>query len=295
MEQRQNKVTVRQIQEVQLEILKAIIQICKNHDIHYVAFGGTCLGAVRHKGFIPWDDDIDILMSREDYERFNKIANSELPQYIRLHTPEDLSWPGIYIAKVFNENTTCIEKARFQLGLYNEGIFVDLMVLDGVPENRLERKVILCANIFLYNLSYFLSYKLEHVKRTSSKIFWILASPIKPLLSLFIKDRYLIPLHERLYRKYKLKECSTVSFNWSVRGSKRYFPASLFLETVELPFEDTFITCPKDFDTYLRSHYGDYMQLPSEEEQNNGHNFCVVDLNHPYKDYDPKTGDFKKC
>ena len=129
----------KKIWEKELDILEKIIKICEENDIKYSLCGGSLLGAIRHKGFIPWDDDIDVCMKREDYSKFLTIAEKELsyPYFVQYSKTEKMYTRGH--AQIRNSETTAIlkvETTSYGKNNYNKGIFVDIFPLDNVPDNR---------------------------------------------------------------------------------------------------------------------------------------------------------------
>ena len=128
------------LQKKILDIFKAVAKICKDHDITYYAIGGTAIGAVRHQGFIPWDDDLDIAIPIEQYDRFIEIARRELPEGLTVMTPVDIEHYASFFIKVVDTRTTLIENYAKAFPDAYYGVFVDIMPLAGVPAPGKERK-----------------------------------------------------------------------------------------------------------------------------------------------------------
>ena len=288
-----DNITTKEKQDELLEILKNVMDVCEKNNIKYMGFGGTCLGAVRHKGFIPWDDDIDILMPRKEYEKFKLIANQQLPSKYKFYPPEELGYGTTGSGRVFDEETTLIHKARYKTGSYRCGFCSDIMPLDGVPNNLCFRKIVARLNYLTFLCGFIRNRKLRSIKHIYSYFLFFLSLPLKVLLKIFTSGGTSAKVHEKLYKKYDFEKYDTVSFSWSKRGSFKFFPSSLFRETQLLPFEDIMIPCPKDYDTYLKIHYGNYLELPPENERRT-HPAYVCSLTHSYKNYNPKTGKFDK-
>ncbi|MCF0124913.1 MAG: LicD family protein, partial [Clostridia bacterium] len=142
---------LKNVKKIEIEIVKEIIRICNKNSIKYFAVGGTALGAVRHNGFIPWDDDIDLGMMREDYEKFLKIAPTELnDNYELVHFSLYNDYP-VYFAKVKKKNTLFIERGMSKLNI-PKGIFVDIMPYDFCPSKKKEQIKYVKKTIFLNNL-----------------------------------------------------------------------------------------------------------------------------------------------
>lgn len=129
---------LRRLQLVELEILDVIVDLCSKHDIRWFLDGGTALGAMRHQGFIPWDDDIDIGMFREEYERFLDVAARELPSGYSLHTPENTAHYSAFFAKVSKDGTKFWPKDTMEAGC-DQGIFVDVFPYDALSDDLSEQ------------------------------------------------------------------------------------------------------------------------------------------------------------
>ena len=125
-------------QKVILDIFACISNICNKNGIRYFASGGTCLGAVRHQGFIPWDDDLDIAIPIQDYDKIWKIAQKELPHHLKIYKEDDIRHYRYIFGKIHNENTTFIEKSEIKYPESYKGIFVDIMPISSIPDARIE-------------------------------------------------------------------------------------------------------------------------------------------------------------
>lgn len=265
-------------QEIILKILIEIKKICVNHNIKYFLAYGTLLGAVRHKGFIPWDDDIDIVMFREDYEKFLSIADKELPEYYKLRKPGDKDYP-FYFAKIDDMRTTKIEQSTIK-SKYKSGCWVDIFPIDGRPKNKCARKI--------YDLNFILKWfvcciKTRNLSDNAS------SSKIKKYLYKHGKTtdiRKLICRFERYCKKHSVNSSNYVSLDEirHIRSIKKKY----YEEQTEYEFEGEKFTSVKDYDGYLRFIYNDYMKLPSEEDRQ-PHNASCLDLNRSYLEYEFDT------
>ncbi len=170
------------LQKVLLDILINYAKICEEHHLSYFLFGGTCLGAVRHKGFIPWDDDIDVSMPRDDFEEFIKIAKSELPGHLRILDGYSSKHYGIIPAKLHDCRTTWIETECSRFTDRYCGISIDIMPLDGAPEGEKERRRFHKKLRALANLSMIHSLKIRKrgIKGIFNPIFAILGLVLPP-------------------------------------------------------------------------------------------------------------------
>lgn len=221
-----------------LEILKAVDKICRAHDIPYWLSSGTLLGAVRHGGFIPWDDDLDIEMLRDDYLRLLPLLREELPEQYMLHDRStDKDYPHLY-AKVRDKHS-CIEES-FAFEMKHKGCFIDIFPLERSPY-ALYR----IANRLYVNLCHHKVYKHRWLYNFNYAVLTRVVFPLfRGCVSLFHKGSN---YHHTFGMIYKAERCV----------------ADIF-PLVEIPFEDSIFYAPKSAHSYLSRMFGDYMQLPKE-------------------------------
>lgn len=272
-----------EVQEVILDIFKCAADICERHQIPYFAIGGTCLGAVRHKGFIPWDDDLDIAIPIQDFDRFWEAAEKELPPHYKTYTSKNVRTYDKIFGKIHNVNTAYIEKK--EVGYYKayKGIFIDIMPISAIPDPPEEREEFYTRVLDLKRLNYWrrFPYKVVASKRKKTKLKWLLMRAAGPVIKV---DHYSEKWFD-LLRSYPFGSTSLTGYTWSKNIRKHTFPAELFNETIELPFEDTTIKCPVRYKEYLALQFGDdYMELPPEEKRAS-HRTEVVDTQKSYKQY----------
>ena len=255
-----NKKT-RKVQLVEVEILNEIDRICKKHKIKYFLVGGTLLGAVRHKGFIPWDDDIDIAMLRDDYDKFINIClnTDELSDQYFMHSDitDDNYW--LPYIKVRKNNTTFSEKFLKDYDTH-KGIFVDIFPLENIKKEKgFFQKL---RALFVKSIGETIYYK---------KDFWELNNcrrkSIVFVFNLF-STKFLKKLRDKLLLINRNKKTEYVgcivgaySFEKEIFKNEFLFP----LKTIE--FEGNKYPCFKNVDYYLTKLYSDYMQLPPEEKR----------------------------
>lgn len=276
---------LKEIQHTILSIFKEVDRICEKNNLRYYAIGGTCLGAVRHRGFIPWDDDLDIAMPRKDYEEFIKIAQKELPNNLALLTPKHIKHYECMFIKVHNTDTSFIEG---MVKMYPErytGVSIDIMPLDGLPDDIRERK------------KHFVRldrYAVADVHRRWKSSEW--HTGVKRILGYFVSFvlwcltpfdwSYFYKKHEKECKKYDFEGSNYTSYAWSRRASKLVFPIEDFKDYVTLPFEDYHMRCPVGYEDFLRIMFGDYRKLPPKEEQTPRHAAsAVIDIHTSYKRY----------
>lgn len=255
-EKKLHKITFEDVKAIELEILKNIDAICKKYQIKYYLVYGTLIGAIRHKGFIPWDDDIDICMKREDYEKFISVFSKEnLEQYRLLHTSTDSAY-FYEFAKVVDVRTKVSSIGVDDIP--NEGVWVDIFPLDSVAKYRkLQRLLIQICMVFRI-----MSVYSEFPSHKRSYLFyplWLIARCVGFKLPLKITDW--------LSKKGKGKDYLGYIASMSTTGSKYCYPVNWFEKTVEVEFEGFKFPAPKKYHEYLTSQYGDYMQLPTEDKR----------------------------
>lgn len=262
-----------------LDIFKEIAKICDNNNIPYYATYGTCLGAVRHKGFIPWDDDLDITIPIEHYFRFIDVAKQQLPSNLYLFTPQNVQHYHYMWYKVCNRDTTFIENSEFAFPDAYKGVFVDITPISGVPkEETYKVKFIKELRVLhtLNDLRRFPNTSCGNVNRKMNSI-------IKSFLCLFplgfFATRYLNVLKRNSFSKSQY-----TGHTWHPYELKTIvFPKEWMGEGVMLDFEDTQIRCPINYHNYLTLLYGDYMQLPPVEQRQTHNGF--VDLEKSFEHY----------
>ena len=265
---------------ITLDILRNIANFCDEHDIRYYLCGGTLLGAIRHKGFIPWDDDIDIIMPRPDYIRFNSIYNQHNERYkVRsLYTEKD--WDSTF-ATVEDSRTV-----RGYLGFsttVERGINVDILPIDGAPENYFIRKLFWYTNNILTRIAilsvqkfkishYYNNQPSKYVKvkkyiRTGIKFF---AIPFAKTLKIFNFNR----LVTKLASQFNVDTSTYIGVStFPHYGYRECIKGAPFLKIKKRKFENEFFNTPDNYEEYLSNLYGDFMKLPPKKFQVTHHDF----------------------
>lgn len=272
--------TLRKIQLVQLEIGKEIKRVCDENGIGYFLDSGTLLGAIRHKGFIPWDDDMDIGMLRTDYERFIQIAPQKLKGEFFLQTwRTDKGYPYAF-AKIRKKGTVFIEAVTQRTDAHNE-IFVDVFPYDVFPDSVKERKKI-CRKILILKYSLWMKDGVEPWLRHKGLLRRLMVRgryiPYRIYARMHDRDvmiveyEELMVLHNGERSKYYVEQSGGTPFG------KWIIPTECFEEYGEVLFEDTFFSVPKNSDLYLKTVYGNYMQYPPEEKRENRHQIIEIKL-----------------
>ena len=273
------------LQAKQLEILKAFIRVCDKHNLTYFLVYGTALGAIRHKGFIPWDDDIDVAMPRKDYEEYIKLQSEYegTPYFIQTYKSDPCY---IYnYAKLRDSSTTFIENP-FKNHRINHGVFIDIFPVDGMSRTMGDRQKIGKKNKFVWRQFYFIylpALRRKVHKRTFFKD--ILLNIVAGLTYVFDIAHYRNKRVERFVNKVPFDEAAMAGIMFGFTWRINCMDANLFRETTLVPFEDIMVKVPKDYDTYLKNLYGDYMKFPPKEQQVGHHYNSGVSLEQGYEDY----------
>lgn len=264
------KSEINELQKIQLSMLKDFDAVCQKHRISYQLFSGTALGAVRHKGFIPWDDDIDVVMLREDYERFFDSASKELDSnkyYVQREFSEH--WP-MFFSKLRLNGTTYIEKYHSHDARIHQGIYIDIFPCDNLSDSRLMQKLqYIASKIVIAKSLYARGYETNStVKKCFMQFCRIL--PTEPFKRLCIRRN----------------DSSSLKVHTFFGGGKK-FERSIFLrewfeQSVKMRFEDSEFPVSAHYDEMLRVMYGDYMVMPTLEQRVCKRHAAIVDINKPY-------------
>lgn len=269
----------RELQKKILEIVKFIDTLCKEHNITYYLCYGSALGAIRHKGFIPWDDDFDIMMDMENYQRFTELfADNSYDNYVLQNQKSDKNYYLLF-GKVRDISTTYIECDNVDRDIMY-GVFVDIFPLVGVPNNKWQRTM-------------------QKTQRA-----FVMSTYINVINSKKLKKLYDLIVHifgKKRVRKFGYRGCvkypfATHDLCCNIFDGDSYelntFPKAYLGTPLYVPYEDTLLPVPQNYDDYLSGIYGDYMRIPSPENRKL-HDVYFMDLKTPYIEY-IKEGKFKR-
>lgn len=264
------KITMKEYKECVLNVLEKIDFICRENNYTYMICYGTLLGAVRHKGFIPWDDDIDIVMPRKDYYK--------LGQYIIDHPEVGLNYIDIsnrkdsiyYCAKVCDANTI-VKESRFKQ-IEGYGAFVDVFPLDYLPEDSKERMRYCKRELFWARI-------VQHAAElTPGKGDGLKQDVLKKLAfygaKIFNAEKVLLKMHQR-YIKFDEVPTKYIGIPWD----SNCFKTEWFQDKVEVEFEGKLFFAPKEIEKVLKASYGDYMRLPAEKDRVYKHHLECYSIN----------------
>jgi lipopolysaccharide cholinephosphotransferase len=262
---------LRQAQKGMLHIMKAIHRVCVKHHIRYWLDYGTLLGAVRHGGFIPWDDDMDICMMREDFDHFCRVAPEELKDEFFLQTPEsDPTFFGMF-AKLRLKGTIWLEHAAALSNLANVGLFVDIFPMDTMPQGKLAQWW--TGTFYDQMLNGIRDYKLFG---KSGKTFG--KTIVKRLLAPFFSLSRIQRLQRKKLRALQANKTSPYISKLCMDCKTEICERSLFDELILYRFETEQFYVPARYEERLRSLFGDYLQLPPEDQRYNRHAVVKFDF-----------------
>ena len=275
---------IKKLWEIQLSIISEIDRICQKYEIEYFADGGTFLGAIRHQGFIPWDDDIDISMTRDNYEKFKQVVTKELNSNFFFQDNETEKNFFRVHGQVRKNNTTMMIKYDYGKK-YHRGVFVDIFIYDKVPlaeklDNKLRNKLELLRKILVY--------KNEVYETGIKKIIKNIIGNLGVLL--FGGFNNTVKKFDKLCKKYN---DLTDGYYYDLVGyytnkRKLKFDKALLEEkTIYRKFEYLEIKTINDYDTYLTNMYGKDYMVPKQAP--NDHGNVYIDIDNPYTIYDSLT------
>lgn len=264
----EDKYGILKLQNIILNIMQHIDEICLKYNIEYYIIGGTALGAVRHGGFIPWDDDLDIAMDRANYNKFLSVCKKELNNEVYYFQESEVDWP-LYFSKVRLRGTYFEEVEEDKSILKkNRGVYVDIFPLDNVSDN----KIISIWQYFCGKTLVSYSLKKRGYKRASllKKLIMFLSFPLNiKIIRDFLKSQV---------EKYKDKETYNIGgFYLISRFKNTIIPKEIWGKPQRVQFEKISLLAPSDLNGYLVFYFGDYMKLPPKANRK-GHHLISIDF-----------------
>ena len=262
------------VRQVQLEIAREIRRVCEENDISYFLAHGTLLGAVRHGGFIPWDDDMDMGMLRQDYEKFCRIAPEKLKPEFCLQTWYTEPNYALPFGKVMKRNTVYLENKKTRR-LQDNGIYVDIFPYDYAPEDPAEQKKLTDTLLSIYRMKLMKSGYRPWMEE--DRIVWK-----KRIVYLYYQVKSLFVGQKELARDYDTLAVAIHNSNMVCEQSALphpdYYERRCVEELADYSFEGEIFKGPKDYHKYLTDLYGDYMILPPEDQRENRHQIVEIDF-----------------
>lgn len=275
-----DKKTLRQLQLKQLDMLRYFKSFCDEHGLLFYFCGGCCIGTLRNKGFIPWDDDIDVFMPRDDYERLPKLWEkySKNPRFLCIKTNDEI-FTGNIFTTIVDTQSTCVKLNQVDIDVPH-GLVMDIFPLDGCPKGFKRKTQKLWALIYALFLSEVVPQNHGSVVKLGGSI----------LLGIFRGKglrKKIWRLAERRMSRFKIKDCECIT---ELCAGPKYmnneYPKEVFESACLKEFEGMMMPIPAGYDTYLSMAFGDYMTLPPENLRVPHHDLVYLDLDSPCALYD---------
>ena len=264
-----------EVQSKLLEIAVEFIKVCEKLKLNYFASGGTVLGAARHNGFIPWDDDMDFQMPRKDYEIFIKYGQQYLPEYLFLQTNKTEKYCYSTYARIRDSNTAAIPKHDLK-AKFNQGIWIDIFPLDKLPKDLNKVKKIHYIDEHILKRRFIPSRYVGDSKKGDIANFLVKICLPSKRLALKISQHYTL--------KYENLVDYDYVWNSGANRFKFHMKKEWFESFCLLKFENIEIRVPAFYEDFLSDHYGDWKKIPAVEKRKT-HNLYIIDLKKSYKNY----------
>ncbi len=275
---------MKKVWAVELDLLAELDRVCNQYDLKYCVAAGTLLGAIRHKGFIPWDDDIDVYMLRNDYDKLMKLSDKFSHPYFLQNTYTEKKLFRTH-AQLRNSSTTGFVQSDKYMDI-NRGIFIDIFPLDGVMEEN--RKGDVRRQCFYNNLykKCLQKYNATYLTKEEKGIFEKGKIAVKKIFFTFIRKEWIFRRYENNLKKFsneqtKLWGNRTIVFE----STKSKRPLSDWKHFVKAPFEFLMVPIPENYDEILKQQYGEYMEFPKDKHNGSIHGELILSTECAYMDY----------
>jgi lipopolysaccharide cholinephosphotransferase len=270
--------TLRKLQLKELDTLVYFKEFCDKNNLLFYLCGGCCIGSLRTGGFIPWDDDIDILMPRDDYEKLYKLWDNDRQERFKLLRTDEKIFTGNIFTTIVDTETTCVKANQAHLDI-PFGIMMDIFPIDGCPKGKFKRTMQkLNAMIYSLFLAQIVPENHGGIMALGSKF---LLSIVKSPKAREKKWRNA----ERRMSKYKISDCEYITeLCEGVHSMQPEYPKEWFASAVYREFEGLQMPIPVGYDPYLKKAFGDYMTPPPEDKQKPHHDMILVDTERSYKE-----------
>lgn len=270
--------TLRKLQLKELDTLVYFKEFCDKNNLLFYLCGGCCIGSLRTGGFIPWDDDIDILMPRDDYEKLYKLWDNDKHERFKLLRTDEKIFTGNIFTTIVDAETTCVKANQAHLDI-PFGIMMDIFPIDGCPKGKFKRTMQkLNAMIYSLFLAQIVPENHGGIMALGSKF---LLSIVKSPKAREKKWRNA----ERRMSKYKISDCEYITeLCEGVHSMQPEYPKEWFASAVYREFEGLQMPIPVGYDPYLKKAFGDYMTPPPEDKQKPHHDMILVDTERSYKE-----------
>ncbi len=263
---------------VEMDMLAQIQRVCKKYNLTYFADSGTLLGAIRHKGFIPWDDDIDLVMPRKDYDKLIEVADKEFAHPLFMQTCYSDPYYVREHAQLRNSETTGYLEGE-ETEKFNRGLFIDIFPIDNLPDN----KTLLKIYIKRINFKWKLICERKRGKTSDRKFIGLFANTIMSTYFKIFGFAHCFRKYEKYCAKYKNKRTKLVSDIQYAKGrEKNIWQRDWYISGQEVPFEFMTINIPNGYDGRLRREYGEYMVMSKAPSVHGG---TILDPDVSYLEY----------
>ena len=261
---RYDEKTLKHLQQVEMKILKYFIGVCEENNLTYFLYAGSLLGAIRHEGFIPWDDDIDVIMFREDFEKLNKIFEKKIDEKYKFFNVLNEETYHYTWGRLTLKNTLFKEWWADQVD-YTPNIFIDIFILDNIPSNKFKKFIHKWTSFTLNQITMYSILKYENESKIKEIIQQSMHYILKiiPVSTLTIKKKCV-----KSFSKYQYEECEEVCDFPSENMMQMSFKSD-WLPLKKGKFGDIEVNIPNNYDKILRMDFNDYMELPPEESRFN--------------------------
>lgn len=268
-----------ELQKVELNLFHCFVEVCEKLNLNYFLVCGSALGSARHGGFIPWDDDFDVGMYREDYNRFMEQAPALLPEGIFLQNYKtDPQFPYLF-AKLRNSNTTFIQTLLSNLDI-NHGIYIDIFPLDGCPEDPSAKKE-LKRKKKRYKSQLTCAMKMPDNLGLKGK----LSIAFFKMLGCHKRTAKIVAKLEKVISQYPVSEASVICNHGTWYGERDYIAKEYYGNGIDAMYEGLTVRVPEKTDAYLTALYGDWRTPPPPEKQVGSHECEIYDTERPYTEY----------
>lgn len=262
-----------EMRKIMIEILQTVIEICDREGLTYMMSGGSCLGTIRHQGFIPWDDDLDIMMPRKDYDKLIRLCSEgSLGDDYEFTCPDKSRDSNTVFLKVFRKGTLNVELANISTP-FPKGVFIDVFPIDVVPTGRIAQRIkgfISNTIQFLGICSLYGQYPSRQLKEFMQMDCGLATRyKIKSVIGRIIS---VVPHKTWMYMFDRFVSSSKDGQLWGIPTGRKYYNGEIFNRDTFVPvktaqFEGITVNIPNDTDSYLRNLYNDYMQIPPIEKR----------------------------
>ena len=272
---------MKRIWAMELDMVKRFVEVCEEYHLRYWMMGGTLLGAVRHKGFIPWDNDIDLAMPREDYNRLLEVGPTvfKSPMFFQTPVTENGHFFNTYV-KIRNGNGTAASREEYEMGI-NCGIFIDIFCLDEIPDSRRKRKWYFGSLGEIAKMRRFaLGTPLKGgfvntIKHSIQKAIYHLVYHNPDAAGLY-------QIYQKVAGKYAGTGCQQLAHRDFGYVERYIWDKKNWDEVIQLDFEDMKLNAPAGYDAILKRQYGDYMKFPEDKST---HEYFVFNPDVPYRQF----------